>query len=85
MRSDARPWHGGRVLVCDDNLLMAEVICDFLRECSLEPIPVGELESALHIARIRALDGAILDINLKAGRVSRYVPSCRHVGYRSFS
>jgi hypothetical protein len=36
MRSDARPWHGGRVLVCDDNLLMAEVICDFLRECRLE-------------------------------------------------
>ena len=66
MRSDARPWHGGRVLVCDDNLLMAEVICDFLRDCGLEPIgPVGELESALHIARVRALDGAILDINLK--------------------
>jgi len=66
MPSDGRPWHGGRVLVCDDNLLMAEVICEFLRESGLEPIgPAGELESALHLARVRALDGAILDINLK--------------------
>jgi DNA-binding response OmpR family regulator len=44
-----------------------DVIYDFLRECGLEPIgPVGELESALHMARVRALDGAILDINLKS-------------------
>jgi CheY-like chemotaxis protein len=58
--------HGRRVLVCDDNLLMADVICEFLRECGLEPIgPAGELEDALHMARVRALDGAILDINLK--------------------
>ncbi|SEP24174.1 CheY chemotaxis protein or a CheY-like REC (receiver) domain [Rhodospirillales bacterium URHD0017] len=68
MRSEGRPWHGGRVLVCDDNLLMAEVVAEFLRECGLRPIgPVGRLETVLHVARERALDGAILDINL-AGR-----------------
>jgi hypothetical protein len=64
MRSDGRPWHGGRVLACDDNLLM--VVCDFLRECGLKPMgPVGRLESAMQMAA-SALDGAILDINLNA-------------------
>ena len=68
MGSEGRSWHGGRVLVCDDNLLMAEVVAEFLRECGLKPIgPVGHLESAMQMARERALDGAILDINL-AGR-----------------
>ena len=65
MRRDGRPWHGGRVLVCDDNLLIADVVAEFLRECGLRPIgPVGRLESAVQMARERALDGAILDINL---------------------
>ena len=65
MRSDGRAWHGGRVLVCDDNLLMAEVVAEFLRECGLEPMgPVSRLERAMQMARERALDGAILDINL---------------------
>jgi DNA-binding response OmpR family regulator len=66
VRRDGRPWHGGRVLVCEDNVLIAAVLCEFLRECGLEPIgPFGDLESAVHMARVRALDGAILDINLK--------------------
>ena len=70
MPSDARPWHGGRVLVCDDNLLMAEVVAEFLRECGLEPVgPVGQLESTMQMAHEGALDGAILDINLR-GRPS---------------
>jgi DNA-binding response OmpR family regulator len=65
MRSDGRLWHGGRVLVCDDNLLIADVMAEFLCECGLEPMgPVDRLESAVHMARERALDGAILDINL---------------------
>ncbi len=65
MQRDGRPWHGGRVLVCDDNLLIADVVVEFLRECGLEPMgPLGRLESAMHMARERALDGAILDLNL---------------------
>ena len=43
---------------------------EFLRECGLKPMgPVGRLESAMHMARERALDGAIPDINLN-GRPS---------------
>jgi CheY-like chemotaxis protein len=53
------------LLVCDDSLLMAVVVAEFLRDCDLTPIgPVGRLESAMLMARERALDGAILDINL---------------------
>ena len=65
MLRDGRAWHGGRILVCEHNLLMAEVINQFLRECGLEPIgPAGQLESANHMARVRALDAAILNIDL---------------------
>jgi DNA-binding response OmpR family regulator len=72
-----RPWHGSRVLVCDDNLLMAEIVTEFLRECGFAPMgPVGRLESAMQMARERALDGAILDINLN-GR-----PYYRRAWYR---
>jgi DNA-binding response OmpR family regulator len=65
MQNNDGPRHGGRVLVCDDNLLMADVVAEFLLECGVEPMgPVGRLESAMRMARERALDGAILDINL---------------------
>jgi hypothetical protein len=58
-----RPWHGGRALVCDDNLLIADLVAEFLRECGLGPVgPVGQLESAMHLAREWSLDGALLDI-----------------------
>src|SRR5262245_44283051 len=64
LRSD-RAWHGGRVLVCEHYLPMAEVICQFLRECGLEPIgPADQLEGAMHMARVRPLDAAILNIDL---------------------
>src|ERR1044072_2221073 len=65
MRSNGRPWHGGRVPVCEDNVLMADVVCEFLRECHLRPMgPVGRLESAVQMAPERALGGAILRVNL---------------------
>jgi hypothetical protein len=36
---------------------MAKVVCEFLRECGLELVgPVGELERAVHMARVHALD-----------------------------
>lgn len=65
MRNNGHAWHGGRVLVCDDNLLIADVVAEFLRECGLKPMgPVGRVESATQMAREQALDGAVLDINL---------------------
>ena len=65
MGEKGQAWHGGRVLVCEDNLLMAEVVCDFLLDCGLQPVgPAGRLEEALRLGRERALDGAVLDISL---------------------
>jgi CheY-like chemotaxis protein len=86
MRRDGRPWHGGRVLVCDDNLLIADVVAEFLRECGLKPMgPVGRLESAMQMARERTLDAAILDINLNASRASLSARSCRPGAFHSCS
>lgn len=68
MLRDSKPWHGGRILVAEDTLLFAETVCDFLRECNLEPVgPVARVDKASELARERALDGAILDVKLGAG------------------
>ena len=59
MPSDGRPCHGGWVLVCDDNPLMAEVICEFLRESGLEPIGrAGELERDERAVRRRDMSSS---------------------------
>ncbi len=63
--SGNRPWHGGKILVVEDNYLQAEVISDFLRDCGLEPIgPVGRLKEGCQLAGERGLDGALLDVKL---------------------
>jgi DNA-binding response OmpR family regulator len=65
MLRDSKPWHGGKILVAEDKYLFAETVCDFLRECQLEPVgPVGRIDKASELARERALDGALLDIRL---------------------
>jgi hypothetical protein len=57
MRSDSRAWHGGRILVCEDNLLMADVVCEFVRECGRQPIgPVGLLRFAIPIVSALSKD-----------------------------
>ena len=62
---DERHWHGGKVLVAEDNVLLGEVVCDFLRECGLEPIgPISTVEDAREVARHSLLDGAVLDLKL---------------------
>lgn len=64
MRPD-RQWHGGRILVVEDNWLMAEVTCEFLKECGLHPVgPVTSVEEARRVVAHDRLDGAILDLKL---------------------
>jgi DNA-binding response OmpR family regulator len=64
-QQDRRPWHGGRILVAEDNYMLADVICDFLRDCGLTPVgPAARLPEASRLARQRALDGAVLDLKL---------------------
>lgn len=59
-----------RLLVVEDNYLMAQVICDFIRDCGMEPVgPACDLEAGLELARQGNIVGAVLDINLN-GRAS---------------
>jgi len=58
-------WHGERVLVVEDNWLLAEVLCDYLKQHRLTPVgPAGRIEGACQLARKASLDAAILDIKL---------------------
>ena len=62
----SNPLQGLRILVVEDIYLVAEVICEQLRDCGCEVVgPVGQLNEALALARQETLDGAILDVNLK--------------------
>jgi DNA-binding response OmpR family regulator len=62
---DERHWNGGKILVAEDNFLLGEVVCDFLRECGLEPVgPLSTVEDAREMARHYPLDGAVLDLKL---------------------
>jgi len=54
-----------RLLVVEDNFLMAQVICDFARDCGFEPVgPACDLDAGLNLAWDERIDGAVLDINL---------------------
>jgi DNA-binding response OmpR family regulator len=61
---------GSKILVVEDNYLLALVVCDFVTECGMEPIgPASGLDTGLVYARETPIDGAVLDINLD-GRCS---------------
>jgi DNA-binding response OmpR family regulator len=54
-----------RILVAEDNFLMAEVICDFVDSCGFQVIgPASSVESGRHLALEEEIDAALLDINL---------------------
>jgi CheY-like chemotaxis protein len=63
--AEARPLAGLRILIAEDNLLVAMQIEDSLRHLGAEPVgPVGRLSHALELAKHEALDGALLDVDL---------------------
>lgn len=89
-----RGWHGGAILVCEDNLLMAEVVCEFLRDCGLAPVgPAATLEESLRQAQDGRLDGAILDVKLRNRScfpicpilATRHIPFLFLTGYRELA
>lgn len=80
MPDGKRPWHGGRILVAEDQPLFAGVVCDFLRHRQLDPVgPVASTEHGCTMARAAALDGAVLDLRL-ADDLS--LPICRILAAR---
>src|SRR3546814_1282764 len=65
MTSGPSDLNGLKVLVVEDNLLLAEVIRDRLEAYGCEVVgPVPDVTQGVAIAREAALDGAVLDINL---------------------
>lgn len=64
MPPEADVLSGLKILVVEDSLLLAELICSIIDDAGGQCIgPAGTLEKATHLAR-NELDGAFLDINL---------------------
>lgn len=75
------PSSGAHVLVVEDNLMLAEVLCEYLVEHHLVPVgPAARLEAACQLAREANLDAAVIDIKL-AGQFS--FPVCSILDERS--
>ena len=79
-----------RILVVEDEVFIALEIEERLQRLGCEVVgPVGRLEHALELARTTALDGALLDVNIKGGFVypvaeellTRKVPVVLSTGY----
>jgi len=59
------PLCGYRIMVVEDNFLVAESLCDILTENGCKVIgPVSRLALGLKLAADATIDGALLDINL---------------------
>jgi CheY-like chemotaxis protein len=55
-----------RVLVVEDESLLAETLCDLLQDAGLEPVgPAASVAAALRLIEQGRVDAALLDIRLK--------------------
>jgi DNA-binding response OmpR family regulator len=85
---------GCRILVVEDEMLIAMMIAEALREMDGVVVgPVGKLERALRLAQEETLDAAILDVMIRGGCVypvaeqllARRVPFVLASGYGDWS
>jgi DNA-binding response OmpR family regulator len=61
---------GCRVLVVEDEMLIAILIEDILSDMGCEVVgPIGKLEAALQTAKDGAFDIAVLDVTIRGGKV----------------
>jgi DNA-binding response OmpR family regulator len=90
MPGSDKSLQGARILVVEDNFLVAEAVCDLLRNKGCVVVgPAPRLERGLRLARDEELDAALLDINLNGERCfpiaealrSRNVPFIFLTGY----
>jgi len=85
------PWlKGKRILVVEDEALIAVMVEDMLIEMGSEVVgPAATIEQALALARAEQLDGAVLDVNVRGERIdpvadalaARGVPMLFATGY----
>lgn len=83
--ADTACFEGRRILVVEDDYLIAEDLCDWLSSCGAEVIgPAGRLNKGLELAQNAVgLDCAVLDLNLNgesAVEIARLLRS-RKVGF----
>lgn len=58
-----------RILIVEDELLLAEDVAQSIHAMGLDPVgPVGTLEAAIALAETQQLDGALLDVRLRRGQ-----------------
>lgn len=61
---------GYRVLVVEDEVLIALEIQDILQDFGCEVVgPIGKLDTALELALNERIDAAILDVTIRGGKV----------------
>ena len=65
------PWlRGKRVLVVEDEALIAVMVEDMLLEMGSEVVgPAATIEAALELARREDIDAAVLDVNVRGQRI----------------
>ena len=64
-RSSASPLIGQRILVVEDEMLVAMMVEDILLDLGCEVVgPAASVGAALRLAGQERLDGAVLDVNL---------------------
>ena len=57
---------GTRVLVVEDESLLAETLCDLLQDAGCEPVgPAATVAAALRLIELGGIDVALLDIRLR--------------------
>jgi len=61
---------GRRILVVEDSPLIAAVLEDMLTDMGCAVVgPTGNMAFAVDLAKAEALDGAIIDLNIRGGKV----------------
>jgi CheY-like chemotaxis protein len=64
--ADQQPLDGLRILIAEDNVFAAMELEQTLKNCGCRPVgPAATVDQALRFARDEALDGAVLDVNLR--------------------
>lgn len=61
---------GRRVLVVEDSPLIAAVLEDILQDLGCTVVgPIGNMAFAVDLAKTEAMDAAIIDLNIRGGKV----------------
>lgn len=73
-RSKSLPLSGLRILVVEDNYMIAELLCDILETLGCIVVgPVANAKNGSKMVETSRLDGAVLDANLGEGMTSASV------------